>query len=95
MGAFLLDCALMAYCRRLAHALLGLLDVQWRRWFTAQSYPSRLPSPPFLHSSWNRTPSLGYRIVNLQLADDGRTITDHSVFADGCAVQLMSWLWRD
>lgn len=33
--------------------------------------------------SWNRTPSLGYRVVNLQLADDGRTITDHTVFADG------------
>jgi len=38
---------------------------------------------PYPCSSWNRTPSLGYRIINLQLAEDGRTITDHSVFADG------------
>lgn len=42
-------------------------------------------------SSWNRTPSLGYRIVNLQLADDGRTVTDHSVFAEG-SVSSSSWL---
>lgn len=44
--------------------------------------------PPSLSSSlparsWNRTPPLGYRVVNVALAPDGRAATSHTVFAEG------------
>ena len=69
--------------------------VHQRQGFQCSGRNPAMPCPPCSCSSWNRTPSLGYRIANLQLAADGRTVTDHSVFADGWAEPflLVCWLW--
>jgi glucose/arabinose dehydrogenase len=54
-----------------------------------RAWPAEYDNSLFIaeHGSWNRTPSVGYRIVNVQLSDDGRTVTDHTVFADGWLTQ--------
>jgi glucose/arabinose dehydrogenase len=51
----------------------------------AKPWPAEYEGTVFVaqHGSFNSTPPVGYRVANVALGPDGRTATNHTVFAEG------------
>ena len=55
------------------------------RFYTGTMFPPKYRNAIFIaeHGSWNRTRAVGYRVVVAFLAEDGRSVTGTSTFAEG------------